>query len=136
MYWNYNYMIVKLSDRLGLIETWDVLKFDKYFLQNAKDDRLIETWDVLKYEIARFPDSATLINRNMRCIEISSLWIPRTCATINRNMRCIEIPLHNQHHLRFREINRNMRCIEINVCFHFFKCQFWINRNMRCIEIA
>ena len=98
------------------------------------------------------------INRNMRCIEIST---PPTWKTmkflINRNMRCIEIRAKNRKSSRVSRINRNMRCIEM--FWHGrFPClpprliETWdvlklhqihlrysgfpgINRNMRCIEI-
>ena len=76
--------------------------------------RLIETWDVLKSIKGRFFGDKTLINRNMRCIEIQpsqhlccpperliETWdVLKSLGgrgdgvegTINRNMRCIEIP--------------------------------------------
>ena len=38
-----------------LIETWDVLKFDKDYEDDYIYPRLIETWDVLKYPAIRHP---------------------------------------------------------------------------------
>ena len=55
--------------------------------------RLIETWDVLKWEkVESLQWKPCMINRNMRCIEIKSdLTISIPISQINRNMRCIEI---------------------------------------------
>ena len=66
--------------------------------------------------------SPALINRNMRCIEISlTKSFHKVCYTINRNMRCIEMQLHQPKTPLTTAINRNMRCIEIsrNVAFKF-----------------
>ena len=76
---------------------------------------LIETWDVLKLLGGDFMAfRVTVINRNMRCIEIINELVDSTKdVVINRNMRCIEI--HPLLFLPFLPslINRNMRCIEI-----------------------
>ena len=62
------------------------------------------------------PKSPLLINRNMRCIEISELYLDYPNGKeINRNMRCIEIYGKAVTNTTVTLINRNMRCIEI--CF-------------------
>ena len=58
--------------------------------------------------------SFSLINRNMRCIEIEGYGAPRILRKpINRNMRCIEIALLSFVVWFRQKINRNMRCIEM-----------------------
>ena len=53
---------------------------------------LIETWDVLKYNLTNYIVFDNSINRNMRCIEmLSREEEKRREVLINRNMRCIEI---------------------------------------------
>ena len=47
MYWNTSLTTVFLSV-LRLIETWDVLKYNTFYLIPEIVERLIETWDVLK----------------------------------------------------------------------------------------
>ena len=121
--------------------------------------RLIETWDVLKFRhLNHHLHFCFLINRNMRCIEISdSAEKRRRTIPINRNMRCIEMRSNNSGSaqndrlietwdvLKFLHlicgkgncvINRNMRCIEIIVDAKLLKKSVSINRNMRCIEIC
>ena len=74
-----------------LIETWDVLKYKLVNVYTFCFCRLIETWDVLKCNLTNYIISSDSINRNMRCIEISSAVILSAAFAINRNMRCIEI---------------------------------------------
>ncbi len=38
------------SQRIRLIETWDVLKFTQEFMGSYSSVGLIETWDVLKWK--------------------------------------------------------------------------------------
>ena len=60
-----------------LIETWDVLKCSCASAIAIPDMWLIETWDVLKWWKNWLRNSRkALINRNMRCIEISLSWSP------------------------------------------------------------
>ena len=77
----------------GLIETWDVLKYEDYVAFVTMESWLIETWDVLKSMCCTaFFLLCCLINRNMRCIEIEAFpEVPEDYNPINRNMRCIEI---------------------------------------------
>ena len=56
--------------RQGLIETWDVLKFLIDGTEKLSEERLIETWDVLKFAKDEAGNTTTVINRNMRCIEM------------------------------------------------------------------
>ena len=49
-------MIIPASGSARLIETWDVLKFDSMYTGNEVSERLIETWDVMKSP-PRFPDN-------------------------------------------------------------------------------
>ncbi len=51
--------------------TWDVLKFKKACRQADREKRLTLTWDVLKLFNLFWPYSITLININMRCIEMN-----------------------------------------------------------------
>ena len=60
-----------------LIETWDVLKFAYAIASRTAGVWLIETWDVLKSIPIDYHDCISLINRNMRCIEI---WPDREAA--------------------------------------------------------
>ena len=122
------------------------------------DDRLIETWDVLKSNrYIRNSTRSHLINRNMRCIEMSVTGILISeYLQINRNMRCIEIAVSvagisylkglietwdvlkwfGNYWIAFNIwINRNMRCIEIIEGIIKGGGTMLINRNMRCIEI-
>ena len=101
---------------------------------------------------------ASMINRNMRCIEMQVSLAPwADVPTINRNMRCIEICSGCHSHriekglietwdvlkywlilskpLSPPKINRNMRCIEITRIIAKTNWRSRINRNMRCIEI-
>ncbi len=56
----------------------------------------------------------TMINRNMRCIEMPFTWqMPTPNSLINRNMRCIEISPLPSRATNSSPINRNMRCIEM-----------------------
>ena len=57
-------------------------------------------------------------------------------SLINRNMRCIEMVLSVVYRIRRRQINRNMRCIEICAYKRDSAGDNMINRNMRCIEIC
>ena len=58
----------------------------------------------------------SMINRNMRCIEISAAAaMLRALIRINRNMRCIEMQVILDSLTTHDAINRNMRCIEIDV---------------------
>ena len=97
--------------------------------------RLIETWDVLKFCPLEIVRSATMINRNMRCIEIVGacgkwLW----SGAINRNMRCIEIhptrPLCRSDYglIETWDVLKSSRRPVVPVLIK-------INRNMRYIEI-
>ena len=61
---------------IGLIETWDVLKWKCIKCIQRTHQRLIETWDVLKLV---WPSKTTAfrsgINRNMRCIEMDEDFV-------------------------------------------------------------
>ena len=63
----------KADKSVGLIETWDVLKYHSNSVLNGASIWLIETWDVLKYSMETTLAEVTTINRNMRCIEIPTL---------------------------------------------------------------
>ena len=75
--------------------------------------RLIETWDVLKFCPLEIVRSATMINRNMRCIEIhptrplcrSDYGLIETWDVLKSSRRPV-VPV-------LIKINRNMRYIEI-----------------------
>ena len=64
MYWNLKMWLEQSADTIGLIETWDVLKSNKFSVFIQWFARLIETWDVLKYRNRRAAAS-----RNARLIE-------------------------------------------------------------------
>ena len=64
--------IYGLHEAGWLIETWDVLKSVQTGM-NEWEGRLIETWDVLKLSKMLCSINSFWINRNMGCIEIS--WI-------------------------------------------------------------
>ena len=114
MYWN-SIVIWFFSNSFWLIETWDVLKC---------------TSPIITAPVR------SMINRNMRCIEISAAAaMLRALIRINRNMRCIEINFWMAHSTFDRWINRNMRCIEMIKTVVLPAIAGWINRNMRCIEI-
>jgi len=70
MYWN-SLIANNSVHGMRLIETWDVLKWNICKSYSPFQCRLIETWDVLKSTwILLQKDTGTMINRNMRCIEI------------------------------------------------------------------
>ena len=46
------------------------IEINGFQYEEGKEYGLIETWDVLKWEIEELYDAASKINRNMRCIEI------------------------------------------------------------------
>ena len=50
MYWN-DEQLADVKNKLGLIETWDVLKWMRYRPIRAQSIGLIETWDVLKWQV-------------------------------------------------------------------------------------
>ena len=121
--------------------------------------RLTLTWDVLKSKYSQFFWNCSMININMRCIEI---FLERNIMynfyKININMRCIEILLRIMTDMRILLININMRCIEICLKYLYLMASGWltltwdvlkylkgrcgvksaplININMRCIEIG
>ena len=122
-------------------------------------ERLTLTWDVLKSKYSQFFWNCSMININMRCIEI---FLERNIMynfyKININMRCIEILLRIMTDMRILLININMRCIEICLKYLYLMASGWltltwdvlkylkgrcgvksaplININMRCIEIG
>jgi len=49
MYWNERTFPFLVFPVTGLIETWDVLKYNTYVDSKHCTNRLIETWDVLKF---------------------------------------------------------------------------------------
>ena len=76
MYWNAHFCIAARY-LFGLIETWDVLKWNGISLIFVQELRLKETWDVLKLENGALGvPGAHGIKRNMGCIEIV-LWLLR-----------------------------------------------------------
>ena len=70
----------------------------------------------MKSVIPEIPNHPEMINRNMRCIEMSGGAVQSESAGgINRNMRCIEIFSGGLVSCFASGINRNMRCIEMAV---------------------
>ena len=82
------------------------------------------------------PESKTLLNSNIRCIEITTTQKSVTTAVVlNSNIRCIEIVKRYYKSVQGKMLNSNIRCIEIQQILLLLLFFVLLNSNIRCIEM-